>query len=199
MGTPRRPIVFLLVVAAHVAVLVVLQEEDERRLLDRVSGDNEPAMVWVPPLPDEEARSATEPAAAQRTQPEPTTATPPKQPADAAAGTGPPQPPGIDWNRELHVAAVDQLARNERKHQQESVFTAPRAPPSLAAAAPRGPQFQWDYAATHRIEHTPGGTLYININDRCLFVFPILFLCKIGEITPHTHLLDPMREPPPAN
>lgn len=196
---PRRLIVFLAVVAAHTWVLAVLQEEDERRLLHKVSDDNEPAMVWVPPLPDQEAPRASEPAAAPRTHPERTTAAAPKQPASAAAGPGPPQPPSIDWNRELQVAAVDQLARNERRHQQESVFTTPRAPPSLAAAAPRGPQFQWDYAATHRIEHTPGGTLYININDRCLFVFPMLFLCKIGELTPHTHLLDLMREPPPAN
>lgn len=210
MGTPRasrRLLVLLAVVAAHTAVLVLLQEDDRRRLFKDAS-DNEPTMVWLPPLAEEHE---SESAAAPRTPPAQAAAVPPAQatearPARAAAPrpappTEPnqPQPPDIDWNRELGAAARNELARNERKRQQESVFTAPHAPPGLAATAPRPPQFQWDYAATHRVEHTPGGTLYININDRCLYVFPILFVCRIGEIAPHTHLLDHAKDLPLAD
>ncbi len=172
-------------------MLVLLQEQDKRRPFNKES-DNEPTMVWLPPRVDQHKSAAAAP-----TQPARATA-PRRAPVSQSAPTvgapltapNQPQPPDVDWSRELSAAAMSQLARNEEKHQRESMFTAPRAPPSLAAAAPRPPEFPWDYAATHRIEHTPGGTLYININDRCLFVFPILVVCRIGEITPHTHLFD---------
>ena len=62
---------------------------------------------------------------------------------------------------------------------------------------PHGPEFRWDYAATHRLESTPGG-LIINLSDRCLIVtngLMLLPLCRIGEIPAHGDLFAHMDDP----
>jgi len=231
---PRRLVVFLAVVAAHTAVLVILQEEDKRRLADSsVSTNTEPAIVWLPPLPDEATRGESEldTTTQSRVGSAPAAATPhtapatrapapaaapsrtasaararapaavgtPVSPTSADASPEPVIPASIDWNREISEAAASQLARSEKQRRRESVFTAPSAPASLAAAAPRPPAFAWDYAATHRIEQPPGGTLLIHLNDRCIYVFPVLFACAIGEITPNRNLFEHARDPPAAS
>jgi hypothetical protein len=50
----------------------------------------------------------------------------------------------------------------------------------------RGPEFGWDYAATHRITRPEGGGLLIALNDRCaIFIFLLPMIgCSIGPGPP---------------
>jgi hypothetical protein len=209
---PRRLLVLLAVVAAHTAVLVVLLEEDKRLPPERAS-DNVPAMVWLPPLTEPQARPAPTPAPAARAAgararnphersdrvpsgpATPLVLAPPRSPENEPAITA---PPGVDWEAEMGAAVTDRLAQDDEQRRRASIFAAPAAPASLAAPPPRGPPFRWDYAATHRIEFTPGGSLFVNLNDRCLYMFPIFLLCRFGEIPSHSDLFQHMKDPPAA-
>jgi hypothetical protein len=79
----------------------------------------------------------------------------------------------------LHiVAAEDNAAR------QAAALTARFKP--LPGPRVRGPEFGWDYAATHRITRPQGGGLLIALNDRCaIFIFLLPMIgCSIGPQPP---------------
>ena len=187
---PRRSIVFVAVVVAHAAALVLLSE-DVRGPAEL--GAQQPPMVWLllpsrsggvstnttaaPRAPAAtRVRSASAPPRSARPLPAPVEMRPPPVETPAA--------PRIDWQAETGSAVARQLARDAARdattQRQESALAHPTAPESLTDA-PRAPQFGWDYAATHRVEYTSRGALYVNLNDRCIYAFPILVLCKIGE------------------
>ncbi len=211
LRVPRRLLVLLAVVAAHTAVLVVLLEED-KRLPPEGGSDNAPAMVWLPltepqarPVPAPtapppraaRARARRPPEGTDRVSSEPTEprVLAPPSPENEPAITA---PPSVDWQVEMGAAVTDRLAREDQRRRRESIFAAPAAPASLAAPLPRGPQFHWDYAATHRVEFTPRGSLFINLNDRCLYMFPIFLLCRFGEIPSHGDLFQHVKDRPAA-
>jgi hypothetical protein len=85
--------------------------------------------------------------------------------------------PPIDWAGELSRAAKNATA--DKSAQLPRDFGLPHAPPPRAQA----PQFDWDHAATQRLETIPGGGLLLNLNDRCVLVFmPFPFpFCGIGH------------------
>jgi hypothetical protein len=82
----------------------------------------------------------------------------------------------IDWASELSRAAKD--ATGDKPEQGAKDFGFPRRPPATAKA----PQFEWDHAATHRVEKLASGGLIVNLNDRCVLVFfPFpFFACGVG-------------------
>lgn len=205
----RRLIALLAVVGAHTALLVLLTHETDRRAIGEAA-DHEPAMVWLPPPLDIQAPPA--PSAARHPQPPPTSRTRmarsrAARPATQGAPLVPPTTalnpppesltsPPIDWQEAMDAAAAHQLARADERRRQSAMFATPAAPASLAAPQAHGPPFRWDYAATHRVEFTPHGALYINLNDRCLYMFPIFLLCRFGEIPSHGDLLQHARHAP---
>ena len=96
----------------------------------------------------------------------------------------------IDWLQAMHTEAQSFDSRAERPPQ--VTFGFPRMPPH---APPHHP-FGWDYAATHRIEVRPGGTI-MNLSDRCAIAFipfPIPF-CRIGAIPVNGNLFKHMSDP----
>lgn len=203
---PRRLIVFVAVVVAHAAALVLLSEEERGQLNE--PREQPPPMVWLL-LPSGSAGVSANtnappraPAAARLR----TASAPPRSASPAPASPVETQPlpvespavPQIDWHAQTRSAAARQLTRDATQRRQESALAHPSTPESFTDAR-RAPQFGWDYAATHRVEYTPGGALYINLNDRCIFAFPILVLCKIGEGAPaNGNLFQHDREAPAA-
>jgi hypothetical protein len=119
---------------------------------------------------------------------EPTKASAP--PADESNAIHPP----IDWGAELSqaakAAAADQSAQTPRD------FGFPKMP----AAPEKPPQFEWDYAATHRVEQVEGGGLLVHLNDQCVLVlFPLPFMgCGIGTKPANGDLFKNMNAPPRA-
>jgi hypothetical protein len=183
----RRLIVFFAVVAAHTAALILLAKGERGQ--PNGTRDQAPPMVWLilpslsadpSPTVQPEVIPATRLASVPRQRvspPPPSPVETPPRPAESPAA------PHIDWHSQTGSAAARQLAREAEKSRQESALAPPSAPTTLRDA-PRARQFGWDYAATHRVQYTPNGALYINLTDRCIYAFPILVLCKIGEGAP---------------
>lgn len=206
----RRLVVLLAVTAAHAGLWALLREETDRRTIDEVT-HQEPALVWLPPLPDSRAQPApvsARPSPRVRTRASHTKSSslraarahahaPSIAPSNPSADQTPTSPP-IDWKASLEAAAAHQLTRTDEERRESAIFTTPTAPASLAAPQPHGVPFRWDYAPTHRIELTPQGALYINLNDRCLYMFPIFLFCRFGEIPSHSDLLEHMKDAPAA-
>ncbi len=70
----------------------------------------------------------------------------------------------------------------------------------MPAAPEKPPQFEWDYAATHRVEQVEGGGLLVHLNDQCVLVlFPLPFMgCGIGTKPANGDLFKNMNAPPRA-
>ena len=199
---PRRLVVCTAVVVAHAAVLALLTEDERRQ--SKQTREQAPPMVWLLPSPSTSAVPEVARVAASkrlRTASAPPRSAGPPPPPPVAAPPPPlesPAAPRIDWHAETGSAAARQLARDGETSRQASALAPPTAPQSLKDER-RAPQFGWDYAATHRVEYTPGGALYINLNDRCIFAFPFLFVCKLGEATPaNGNLFQHAKDPPAA-
>jgi len=99
----------------------------------------------------------------------------------------------IDWYGELERAASahsdEATSRND--------FGFPHRPPTTADY----PQFDWDYARTHRVESLPQGGLLIHLNDNCAMVLsPLPFaVCGVGKRKANGELFKRMRDPKPAS
>jgi hypothetical protein len=104
--------------------------------------------------------------------------------------------PPIDWGSELERSARNSTA--EGSSQKKRDFGFPHTP---QAGGDKGPEFGWDYAATHRIESLPEGGLLIHLNDNCvLILFPLPFGgCAIGTRKANGDLFKNMNDPPPAS
>jgi hypothetical protein len=94
----------------------------------------------------------------------------------------------IDWASELSRAAKD--ATEDKAEQRAKDFGFPRRSPATAKA----PRFEWDHAATHRVEKLASGGLMVNLNDRCVLVFfPFpFFACGVGTKQANGELLKHM-------
>jgi hypothetical protein len=101
----------------------------------------------------------------------------------------------IDWAAELSQAAKGATADNAAQSPRDFGF------PHLPVAIPKTPQFEWDYAATHRVERIPGGGLLVHLDDRCVLVFsPLPFIgCGIGTKAANGDLLKHMGGPAQAD
>ena len=99
--------------------------------------------------------------------------------------------PPPDWAAELSRAARDAVSNESSQNPRAFGHAYP------SAATPDKPaQFGWDYAATHRVEHIPGGGLLLHINDNCaLVLFPLpLVGCAIGKRRANGELFEHMRD-----
>jgi hypothetical protein len=89
-----------------------------------------------------------------------------------------------DWRVQAEVTAqanaLHIVEAEDNAARQAAALTARFKP--LPGPRVRGPEFGWDYAATHRITRPEGGGLLIALNDRCsIFIFLLPMIgCKIG-------------------
>jgi hypothetical protein len=99
--------------------------------------------------------------------------------------------PPVDWADELNQAAKNATADKSAQAPRDFGF------PQLPSAPAKAPQFDWDYAATHRVEQIPEGGILINLNDRCvLILFPFPFMaCRIGDMPANGELFKHMGDP----
>ncbi len=72
--------------------------------------------------------------------------------------------------------------------------------PHLPAPPEKAPQFDWDYAATHRVEQIEGGGLLVHLDDHCVLVlFPLPFIgCGLGTKPANGDLFKNMGAPAQA-
>jgi hypothetical protein len=181
-----RGAILVIVVALHAAVLIVLSPV--RRAMTRAERAEPPPLVVF--LPEIESRPAAESArpklnAAVRSRQRATARTP-AEAVEPAANPAEVEPEAItpaavpDWRREAEIAATHQLEAGERDRQGPS----PLASHAFPEAPSPAPKFQWDYAATHRVEGLPEGGFLININDRCVVAVLVMMmpLCRLGKI-----------------
>jgi hypothetical protein len=99
--------------------------------------------------------------------------------------------PYVDWDAELlraSRAAADAQSTTARKD-----FGFPMRSPTMRDC----PQFDWDYARTHRVESFPEGGMIIHLNDNCVLVLnPFPFpLCSPLKRKANGELFKHMRDP----
>jgi hypothetical protein len=179
------------VLALHLSAIWFLMARS-RVFARRTDSDSFEIVLIAPSAPPEQ--KSREPAAARASsRGVPISRAPSVQQAPPAQESNAIHPP-IDWADELSRAArnatLDKSARMPRD------FGLPQLPAPPAGA----PQFDWDYAATHRLEKIPGGGLLVNLNDRCVLVFlPFPFpFCGIGKKPANGDLLKHMGDPADA-
>jgi hypothetical protein len=212
-----RVALFVVVVAAHIIMLLLLRST--RPLASAAREGEAFVSIFLPPAPEERQQ---QPEPGGEATPQPPRAHPPRAhrrhaatwPPDSSASSRgePAQPPDLrqqsaqepaptvpDWRLQAGqsaqtiaqdiVAAED--AADRRAHALTSHFK-PLPPPRV-----KGPEFGWDYAATHRVEPLPGGGLAISLNDNCqLVVLPMPFIgCVIGKLKPNGNLFEYMHPP----
>ncbi len=105
--------------------------------------------------------------------------------------------PWIDWDKQADAVVADRAEREAEAARRASALSRWREHVMPAPWTSHGPQFRWDYAATHRFQSTPGG-LVINITDRCFIVTTGLFVlpvCRIGETPAYGDLFAHMDDP----
>jgi hypothetical protein len=96
--------------------------------------------------------------------------------------------PAPDWRAQAEVTAqanaLHIVDAEDNAARQAAALTAHFKP--LPGPRVRGPEFGWDYAATHRITRPEGGGLLIALNDRCsIFIFLLPMIgCSIGPQPP---------------
>jgi hypothetical protein len=97
----------------------------------------------------------------------------------------------IDWNAELERVARAASATDTKPAPR--TFNFPSQPPTMKDY----PQFDWDYAATHRVETLPEGGMVIHLNDNCVIVLtPLPFpLCSPFKRKASGELFKHMRDP----
>jgi hypothetical protein len=190
-----RLVIFVAVVAAHVIVLFLwpawrgawVAEHEEptpqrtpepvwQALLLYQSNGKQGAPV-SPPLKKTAPAKSAKPASEQSPAEHPVATSP------ATVATPTPMPP--DW-RALAQEVADQdakqiVAAEDAAASRANALTArfkPMPPPRV-----RGPEFGWDYAATHRITPLPQGGFVYSINDYCqILVLPLPFIgCALGK------------------
>ena len=106
--------------------------------------------------------------------------------------------PPIDWQAELVQAGKAAAAKNTETPKRDFGF------PARSPTVKDYPQFDWDYARTHRLEQLPeGGGLIIHLNDNCFIMlnpFPFPFCSPFkrkakGDLFNHMHDPDKPGDP----
>ncbi len=113
-----------------------------------------------------------------------------KKDVDSSTSTNAITPP-IDWNAEISRAGRAASGLDPKNPIKDFGF--PKAPPTMADY----PQFDWDYARTHRVESIPEGGVVIRLNDNCVLVLnplPMAF-CWPFKRAANGELFKHMRDP----
>jgi hypothetical protein len=194
---PRARIFFAiaLVLGLHLTILWMLLATS-RRITRRMEPQSlEMVFIARPPAPPENnmaGRVLNNTDQWRRTAPKPSLMPPTVPQVDESNAIHPP----IDWGSELERSARN--STSEGSSQKKRDFGFPHTPP---AGSDKGPEFGWDYTATHRIESLPEGGLLLHLNDNCVLVlFPLPFGgCSIGTRKPNGDLFKNMNDPPPAS
>jgi hypothetical protein len=86
--------------------------------------------------------------------------------------------PTPDWTEELGRVARNTVTNDAAEQRHKFDFAH-----SFPTPRKHAPEFDWDYAATHRIEAIPEGGLLVHLSDNCVFIlFPLpLVGCGIGK------------------
>jgi hypothetical protein len=195
-GRLMRFAIFVAVVAAHI-VLLWLFPSLRRLVLLPVADEPAITPVFLPPPavrqepPQQRATKELRSAVKSQTTAEPDTGFAPKATAaldsQPSSLVGPPSPTP-DWRTQAEVTAqanaLHIVEAEDKSARQAAALTAHFKP--LPGPRVRGPEFGWDYAATHRITHPEGGGLLIALNDRCaIFIFLLPMIgCSIGPQPP---------------
>jgi hypothetical protein len=193
-----RVLVLAAVVAAHAGALLVLLSETRTRPV-RGEAEASPLLVMLLQLGERQAPAASTGAAARprASHYRPPTAATAEAPAPAI-----PAAPGttINWATEATASAARQIEADEQRARQARAL-APKAPPMFAARS-RRPEFQWNYARTHRVEALPGLGTVIHLNDQCAIVLfliiPIGGGCSLDKPPVRGDLFEHMHDPVPA-
>lgn len=114
----------------------------------------------------------------------------PKRPAEPSVQDNAITPP-VDWNAEL--AQAGRAASGIEPKSPVKDFGFPTRSPTMADY----PQFDWDYARTHRVESIPQGGILIRLNDNCVLVLnplPLAF-CSPFKRKANGELFKHMRDP----
>jgi hypothetical protein len=185
----RKTLLFLLVGAMHGVLGWVLLATNSVMRYNTRAGSLEllvlpPARVPLPKSPPVKPRNVHQP----------NRSSPVNQARAAESNTETNEiTPSVDWNAELMRAARAAASGNTKVPPRNFGF--PAGPPTLNDY----PQFDWDYARTHRVETLPEGGMVIHLNDNCVIVltpfpFPLCSPFKRkanGELFKHMH--DPDR------
>jgi hypothetical protein len=189
--------IFVAIVAAHI-VLLWLFPSLRRLVLQPVADEPAIAPVFLPPLaePKKEllravkSKAASEVDATRRSKAtsEPDAGLAPwATPAQLSSLLEPPSS-APDWRAQAEMTAqanaLHIVEAEDTSARQAAALTARFKP--LPGPRVRGPEFGWDYAATHRITRPEGGGLLIALNDRCaIFIFLLPMIgCSIGPQPP---------------
>lgn len=116
----------------------------------------------------------------------------------AAPAGNPPRAP-IDWLGEAGAVVADRAQRAADAARRAGALSRWRAHVMPSPLVPHGPEFRWDYAATHRVVVTPGRGIVINFSDRCSILISagaILPFCAIGHLPVYGDLFEHMNDPP---
>jgi len=99
--------------------------------------------------------------------------------------------PPVDWNAELLRAGKIASGIDSKNPTRDFGF------PKRSATTADYPQFDWDYARTHRLESVPEGGIMIHLNDKCVLVLnPLPFaFCMPFSREANGELFKHMRDP----
>jgi hypothetical protein len=192
----RNALLFLLVCAIH-GVLCWLLLASNRLMKSATQARSFTLLVLPPARP-----TSTAPLTNERAVP-PTVRRPnrhivaPEKDAESSPSVTVMSPP-IDWQAELIQAGKAAADKNTEIPTRDFGF--PARSPTLKDY----PQFDWDYARTHRVEQLPeGGGLIIHLNENCFIMlnpFPFPFCSPFkhkakGDLFKHMHDPDKPGDP----
>jgi hypothetical protein len=181
-------LLFLLVCALHGVLGWYLVATSRLRTLNPQAGGLQLVMIAPTPVAVPIAKPPIRPPTVSRTAPQRVVAPSPE------AESSPPSTaitPPVDWNAEQSLAGRAASGIDAQHPLRD--FGVPARPPTTADY----PQFDWDYARTHRVESIPQGGVIIHLNDNCVLVLsPLpLALCSPFKHEANGELFKHMRDP----
>ena len=177
--------------AAHVAVVACLL------VVTRVSmqrpADSGPPLLWIPlpALPVRPAPLSLRPASgAARANAPPLEES---RPQDLPRSE---QSHPTDWHAEATSTAIHEVGRDEAEQRRTHALAIPHSP--MFDNRQKGPEFHWDYAATHRVEASEEGGYLIHLNDQCVLVIAMMFMpvCATEKAPARSDLFEHMKDTP---
>jgi hypothetical protein len=192
----RRPLILLVVLLSHIAMVSLVLRADRQRKSPSLSRESLVLLI----LPNGTRNTADVQALPQ---PE---VKPPKSRSkvrslnsrqdDVATVAREKLPPAIDWEKEAEIASNNAITNVDTQNAYRNLSALSPAQRSWVRQnhlEPARAGIQWKY---RRVEVAEGGFPIIHINDHCIIV-PFLMMmvfCQIGHIEPKGDLFDHMRD-----